>query len=205
MGMVNLTSESGSVLDLGSGQPFKQFAVKYLEAGWLPLPLPPGEKSPPPRKFTGHHPSPVRDDIERWLDDQPDRSNIGIRVPDGVIGIDVDAYGGKQGGLSLAALTEAFGPLPPTWTLSARADGLSGIRFYTVPIGLAWPGEAAADIQVVQYRHRYAVAFPSIHPSLKKMYRWYEPEAPIDGQSFANGIPDISSLLPLGDGDDDDE
>ncbi len=188
------------LFDLPIREPFRQFAMEYWVRGWLPLPLPPGEKSPPPVGFTGHFRSPTEEDIEDWLSDQPDRANIGVRLPDGILGIDVDAYGGKLGGQTLGDLTERWGALPPTWTLSARSDGISGIRMYRVPVGKQWPGEVGPDIQIVQYRHRYAVAYPSIHPKLKRMYRWYPPGAAIDGKSFSEEIPDISRLsrLPSG-------
>jgi hypothetical protein len=185
------------VLDLPARAPFRQYAMEYLQRGWLPLPLPPGEKSPPPVGFTGHYRSPTADDIEEWLTTEPERCNIGLRLPDGIIGIDVDAYGGKLGGATLGDLVTRWGPLPDTWTLSARCDGLSGIRFYRVPVGKSWPGEVGPDIQVIQYRHRYAVAFPSIHPKLKKKYQWYAPGSPIDGRSFSSEIPDISGLSML--------
>lgn len=187
-----------SVIDLGSGQPFKQYALEYFQRGWLPLPLPPGEKSPPPVGFTGHHDPATLEDIEGWVADQPDRANIGIRTPDGIIGIDVDAYSGKQGAAGLGELSEKWGSLPPTFILSARGDGISGIRFYRVPKGKSWPGEVAPDIQVIQYRHRYAVAFPSVHPKLKKMYQWYPPGCPINGRSpNPSGIPDMHNLTDV--------
>lgn len=179
------------VLDLGARQPFKQFALEYLTRGWLPLPLPPGEKAPPPKKSTGHYPNPTEEDVERWIASEEDRSNIGLRMPDGIIGIDVDAYAGKQGGQTLSVLTERWGNLPPTWTLTARADGLSGIRFFRIPEGLRWPGDLGADIEVIQHKHRYAVCFPSKHPKLKKIYRWYAPGKPTDGKSFSDEIPDL--------------
>lgn len=185
------------VRDLGVKSPFMQYAMEYYEKGWIPLPLPPGEKSPPPKGTTGHYPSPTESQIEEWLESEPDRSNIGLRMPDGIIGIDVDAYAGKQGGASLGSLTERWGTLPPTWCLSARADGISGIRFYRIPLGKAWPGEVAPDVQVIQHRHRYSVAYPSLHPKIKKVYRWYAPEASIDGKSWSADIPDISSLTML--------
>lgn len=99
-----------------------------------------------------------------------------------------------NGARTFADLVERWGPLPQTWTLSARADGLSGIRFFRVPGGKIWPGELGPDIQVIQFRHRYAVAWPSMHPKIRKMYHWYEPGAPIDGTSYSNEIPDISDL-----------
>lgn len=187
----------GEVSDMRSREPFKQFALDYWDRGWIPLPLPPGEKSPPPLRTTGHYAPPTREQVEEWLSTEPDGSNIGLRVADGILGIDVDAYGGKQGGQSLANLTERWGPLPPTWALSARVDGLSGIRFYRVPTGKQWPGEVAPDVQVIQHRHRYAVAYPSLHPSTKRTYKWYPPGAEIDGRSWTQEIPDISGLAFL--------
>lgn len=188
------------IIDMGSGQPFKQYALEYVRRGWIPLPLPPGEKSPPPVNTTGHHPTPTVEKIEDWVADEAERSNIGLRVPDGVIGVDIDAYSGKMGGRSFGSLVDRWGTLPDTWTLSARSDGLSGIRFYRVPLGRHWPGELAPDIQIIQYRHRYVVAYPSVHPKIKKMYRWYAPGAPIDGKSWTSEIPDISGLTGIREG-----
>lgn len=183
-----------SVVDLRSGSPFKEFALQYWERGWYPLPLPPGEKAPPPQGFTGYHEPPGLEQIEAWLATEPDKANIGLRVPDGIIGIDVDAYSGKQGGAGLAELTEKFGALPPAWTLSARSDLISGIRFYRIPQGKHWPGEIAPDVQIVQFRYRFAVAYPSMHPKLRKIYKWYPPGAPIDGRNWTREIPDITGL-----------
>lgn len=182
---------------MGSGQPYRQFAQEYFHKGWIPIPLPPGEKHPPPKESTGHYDKPDYDKIMYWINSEPKRSNIGLRTPDGLIGIDIDAYNTKQGARTFGLLVDKFGPLPETWTLSARADGLSGIRFYRVPTGKVWPGELGPDVQIIQFRHRYAVAWPSIHPGLQKMYRWYAPGAPIDGESFADRIPDISKLAGI--------
>lgn len=178
-------------------EPFRQFAHDYWQRGWIPLPLPPGEKAPPPLNSTGHYPTPDLNQIDEWLMTEPDGSNIGLRMPDGVLGVDVDAYGGKQGGASLAELSLRWGDLPATWTLSARVDGLSGIRFYRVPGGKQWPGELAPDVQIIQYRHRYAVAYPSLHPKIKKTYKWYPPGAAINGRDWVREIPDISGLATL--------
>jgi hypothetical protein len=183
---------------MGSREPFRQFALEYHARGWIPLPLPPREKSPPPLSTTGHHPDPTLEQIEEWILSEPEGANIGLRVPDGIIGVDVDAYGGKKGGEGLVLLREKYGEdLPPTWTLTARADGISGIRFYRVPTGLQWPGELAPDVQIVQHRHRYAVAAPSMHPKTKRTYKWYPPGAELDGRSWTQEIPDISGLAAL--------
>jgi hypothetical protein len=169
--------------------------MEYWRKGWYPLPLPTGQKAPPPSGFTGYHPPPTLADVERWLETEDEKSNIGIRVPDGIIGIDVDAYPPKKGGASLQQLTERLGALPPSWTLSARADGISGIRFFTIPKGKHWPGDIAPDIQIVQFRYRFAVAAPSRHPKIQDgVYKWYPPGVPIDGRSWVPEIPDVTAL-----------
>jgi Bifunctional DNA primase/polymerase, N-terminal len=89
-------------------------AREYLSLGWAPIPLPPGEKSPPPTGFTGRGaPYPSGADVEAWCEDKPDH-NVGLRMPPGVLGIDVDNYGDKRGGDTRAALEAARGSLPAT-------------------------------------------------------------------------------------------
>lgn len=161
--------------------PFGRAAALYRAAGWngtLPLGSRPGVKYPPPNGWTGHGaPYPSRADVGAWLETHADR-NIGIRMPPGVIGLDVDHYGGKTGGDTLAALEARFGPLPPTWVSSAR-PAPSGIRFYRAPLELDgreinWPGEAGKFIEIIQPGHRYAVVWPSTNPEAAGAeYDWY--------------------------------
>ena len=86
-----------------------------------------------------------------------------------VIGIDVDDHRDdplkpKVGGEQLQYLEQKYGELPNTWTSSSRADGVSGIRFFLVPKGLAYRsncGEHGGDIDIIQRVHRYAVVYPA--------------------------------------------
>lgn len=154
----------------------------YRAAGWhgvLPIGRARGKKYPPPSTFTGHgKPDPSGADIQAWLDGPEAAYNIGLRLPAGVIGLDVDAYPGKRGGATLDALLAAYGPLPPTWITSARTDGVSGIRLFRVPTELDgreinWPGEAGTHIEIIQHGHRYAVVWPSINPEAAGAeYKW---------------------------------
>ncbi|MFK5691371.1 bifunctional DNA primase/polymerase [Ornithinimicrobium sp. LYQ92] len=159
--------------------PYGFMAPYYVNAGWLgALPLPPGRKEPVPAGFTGYNGlDPVRRDIEKWIAGSPS-SNVALRLPRNVLGIDVDAYEGKSGGHSLEVAESRFGPLPPTWRTTARypEDTVSGIRLFQVPEGLKWPNTIGPGIETIHHGHRYAVAPPSIHPSTGKHYLWVDPQ-----------------------------
>ena len=146
------------------------FAI-YRAAGWESvLPLPVGAKFPPPNGYTGAQASiPSYADCQTWADRTPD-VNLALRLPDGVIGLDVDAYAGKPGAATLDALTAECGPLPESPRSTSRDDGVSGIRLFHVPLGTrlitALPG-----VDLIQAHHRYVVAWPSTHPE-GGTYRW---------------------------------
>src|SRR5215217_2169732 len=88
--------------------PFHDNVWDYREAGWLgTFPLPKGKKSPPMDGVTGHDGRPPTDDTIRWWRNpsfERQNGNIGIAVPDGVLGIGVDHYENKRGGDTLAEL-----------------------------------------------------------------------------------------------------
>lgn len=175
---------TGNTTELG---PYATAARLYRAAGWpgvLPVGQRPGEKWPPPSKFTGAGaPDPSGPDVEAWIETHGKR-NIALRMPPGVLGLDVDAYekGGKlkAGAAALAELEAQHGPLPATWVSSAR-PAPSGIRWFRVPIELDgrpinWPGEAAKGIEVIQHGHRYALVWPSINPEADGAeYHWRTP------------------------------
>lgn len=99
-------------------------------------------------------------------------ANIALRA-EGWIGIDVDAYEGKQGDKTLAALEEELGELPMTITSTARGQGQpSRIHFFRVPEGLRFVTRFP-DVEIVQHSHRYAAVFPSVHPKTGAVYSWY--------------------------------
>jgi hypothetical protein len=155
--------------------PYRDWAFAYWEAGWRGvLPLPPGAKWPPPEGFTGAGGAwPSYADVHAWTEERP-TANIGIRLPPDVIGLDVDTYGSKRGAETMANAVAVYGELPPTFSVTARAPGMgSGIFLYRVPPGLRWPGEVGPHVEIIQTRHRYMVAAPSIHPDLPEPYRIY--------------------------------
>ena len=88
-------------------------------AGWGPIPLPTGQKAQPPVGFTGGHPVPSYADWYTIYEENPAKwGNLGARVPERVVGVDVDAYDGKNG----AATWNLLGgkDFEPTVVLSAR-------------------------------------------------------------------------------------
>lgn len=184
-------------------------ARAYFEAGWSPVPLPPRSKWPPADGYTGARGAAVDEvTLRRWLKAGAEASagnmvweasagNVALRLPDTVIGIDVDMYGEKSGRATLAAAEAEWGALPDTWYTSSRADG-SGIRLYSIPTGLAWPGKLphGGGVELIRWDHRYAVVGPSIHPDTSEPYLWY---CMVDGvgELSAEEFPDPPDLVSL--------
>ncbi|MGP4058438.1 AAA family ATPase [Mycobacterium sp. 4D054] len=205
---------------------FSDIAAPWRAAGWLgTIPLPEKAKNPPPVGWTGRNAGFATDaQIAQWCDDPKYRNpNLGLHlgwpvmvngIECEVLGIDVDHYldgdKDKLGGDQLAALESQLGTLPPTWVSTARArnddgtdrgDWTSGIRFFLVPRGLAFRGQAAADIEVIQKNHRFAVVWPSFNPKTETTYRLFSPQSWSDHGHGADGheIPDVTTLPVLPD------
>lgn len=175
--------------------PYAATATRYHAAGWAPLPLPHGRKTPVPTGYTGARgTNPSYADIHAWTEGREAAGNIALRLPPDVIGIDVDHYGDKPGGAVLAMLEQQLGTLPPTWRSTSRDDGVSGILLFRVPPGLHWPGGLGPGIDTVRHDHRYALTWPSIHPA-GGTYRWVTP----DGATALDAIPDVDDLPALPD------
>jgi hypothetical protein len=152
-------------------------AQTYYQRGWEGvLPLPPGAKTEPPKGYTGDTGRyPTQAQVAGWASTHA-AGNVALRLPDNVLGLDVDAYEGKLGGQTLAALEARLGRLPATWVSTSREDGSgSGIRLFRAPGGLVWRNGIGADIDVIRRSWRYAVVWPSTHPKTRSTYRWYAP------------------------------
>lgn len=174
-------------------------AQVYWNKGWRGvLPLKRGSKWPPPQGFTGHDgATPSYADVLQWAELYPD-GNIALRLPDGVIGIDVDAYGTKTGGQTLAEAECRWGRLPDGPRSSSRADDpVSGIRLFRVPAGtrlvtvLGFPELGFGDVEIIQRHHRYAVCAPSVHPITGQMYQWYGPDGAVIDPPTVDALPDL--------------
>ncbi|MDN5918306.1 MAG: bifunctional DNA primase/polymerase [Pseudonocardia sp.] len=148
-----------------------------LAAGWAPIPVEPGTKKPLLRDVTGRAGADLT--FGQWQQlTLPAGVSLGVRMPAGVVGVDVDAYGDKRGKQTLAEAERRWGPLPAGPWSSARADGVSGISFYRVPAGtelagvVSFPELGLADVELIQRHHRLAVVAPSIHSTLGLPYSW---------------------------------
>ncbi|MGW6377064.1 AAA family ATPase [Rhodococcus sp. NPDC055112] len=154
---------------------FVQMAKEQVDLGWHPIPLG-GSKGKEllVGGVTGREGEDVTDEgafrqwANRWAGTDAGL-NLGTRMPVGVITLDVDCYDGKPGAETLAACVDAWGDLPPTWSITARNDGSSKL-LYRVNEG--WEGVGAipdasggkaSGVEVLQRHHRYAVVPPSIH------------------------------------------
>lgn len=144
-----------------------------------------------------------------------------------VIGIDVDHYikgeTTKRGADTIQVLEAELGALPPTWSSTARGleDGRGGltvgpsrIMLFRAPAqryatkltapepystGGGQPGRQLGDVEVIQRHHRYAVVWPSPHPSTGRagaIYRWYTPEGHLSEVGHVPRPTDLAWLPP---------
>ncbi|MET7639347.1 bifunctional DNA primase/polymerase [Streptomyces sp. NPDC005438] len=183
------------------GGPFADGAPVYAEAGWTGV-IPAKGKVVQLQGVTGGSGRQTRpDEYLSWAEASTGsyyRQNLALRLSGALVGLDVDAYDGKPGAASLAALEAAHGALPATYSSTSRGPGPSRIFFYRLPAGtgrlntLPGPG-----IETIQHHHRYAVVWPSRHPGTQETYRWYGP----DGERLEDGVvpsPDDFPELPAG-------
>lgn len=183
--------------------PYASSFGAYRKNGWKGvLPLPARRKKWPPKGYTGEAgdwPSPA--DMHQWATEYPEYQggNIALRVPEYVIGIDVDAHSGKTGGATLTEAERRWDPLPPTIRSTSRTDGVSGIRLFRIPAGVRLRDRIQfaelnlGHIEIVQVHHRYVVAWPSAHEDTGDTYRW------LDADGNEVGIPSPEDLPPLPD------
>jgi hypothetical protein len=140
------------------------------------LPVPYGSKQLAVSGWTGYRGKrPDHGQVKHWLN-QHGADNIAIRMPEDVIGIDVDAYGDKYGELTLDVWEMSIGPLPATWRSTSRNRDISGIYWFRLPeeaVGLHWH-DLGGDVETISWHHRYAMVWPSIHPETGQTYVWYD-------------------------------
>src|SRR5262249_26118481 len=160
-----------------TARPFADSVAAYALAGWpCVLPVPADKKWPPPVGFTGtdgRDTDPMQ--LVVWAGSHAAHA-IALRMPDNVIGIDVDHYDKtvttdagthtvqKRGADTLATYEARWGRLPRTWSSTARGSdqgpGPSRIMFFRVPPG-RYTTKLGDAIEIIQRHHRYAVVAPS--------------------------------------------
>lgn len=204
---------------------YGQWADSYRRNGWQHvLPLPARAKTPPPGGYTGRKADKTPDDaqIAEWIATHGG-GNLALRMPDDIVGIDVDDYeyqyhardpetkdklwlpdgspdmrtGVKTGNITLGGLEDELGELPATWRSSSRGDGPSGIRLYRVPSGLLW-GDFGLHIECIWWGHRYAVVWPSVNPDSGLRYLWINDDDPDSDWSGVSPHVEQIPKLPQG-------
>lgn len=210
-------AENGSLLEdreEAVPSPYGERAQAYWKAGWkCPMPLTQGGKGlGVPKGVTGASGmDPTQATITAWYHKAHSTpKNIALRLPENVIGIDVDVHKEedppKLGHLTLKNAEEALGsPLPPTWSSTARGkDSPSRIHLYILPDGVDVsclerglrkfaPEGASSGVDVIRRAYRYMLVWPSIHPTVGSEYRWYTPS----GESAVDVVPSPSDLPVL--------
>lgn len=166
-------------------------AKRYVEAGFTPLPwhVVDGSKHPAARGYLLPNPP-----IGEWMSDFA-HDEIGI-ISRGWLGVDIDSseHGGKSGEKTVQAIENTIGPLPKTFSSTARgADSISRIHFFSIPEDGRRFRDVGKDVEAIRPGHRFAAVYPSIHPN-GKQYEWYDP----NGRPL-NGIPSRYEFPPLPD------
>ncbi|MFI6349115.1 bifunctional DNA primase/polymerase [Streptomyces sp. NPDC050560] len=189
---------AGDFLGYSAKKPYLRGMDKYRAARWLAVvPVFPGGGVP--SAFSGRGAKlPGESTYQEWGQNNGS-SNLGLILPDTLIGIDVDAYGDKTGGATLAEWEAELGPLPDTFISTARRpeDMVSGIRIFRIPAGQRWIADFGhgSGIEVIQQTHRRVNAWPSVNSKISRQYRWYG----LDGALLDDGVvpgPEDFPALP---------
>lgn len=157
-----------------SGGAYGEQVMSYKTAGWQGV-LPVKGKILAVKAVSGKQGRwPTNEEYGEWVTKYRNH-NIALRLPPWIIGVDIDAYEGKDGAETLEMWESRCGKLPPTWRSSAREDPISGIRYFKVPPDVQFPSELGPGIEIVQFHHRYGVVWPSKHVEIGSTYYWYNP------------------------------
>lgn len=180
-------------------------AQAYWRAGWTnALPVHDGSyrpgKSHVPRGYTGYNGRNVSwPDLSAWTEGEEGRWNLAVRLT-AMVGIDVDAHDGERGDETLRKAEAELGPLPPTYCSTSRGKGPSRIMFFRVPLDreplLARREKVLVDtygpnVEILHKGHRFAVAWPSVHPDTGQTYQWYGPDGEVCHVPKRSDIPEL--------------
>jgi hypothetical protein len=170
-------------------QNFSTASAVYRSLGWqvvVPSDQAPNSKIPATsiKSVFGRGNTATNEQMDEWEANYPDRNCL-LKMNLGVIGIDVDHYwkkrakGGWQrkcGDDQLNQIFSVLGSFPKTFTSTSRGP-IQPARIYFFQTGTTaeFPTKLAADIDVIQHHHRYAVVEASVHPETLSTYCWYDP------------------------------
>jgi hypothetical protein len=160
----------------------------YRSLGWsIVAPSKPSPESKKPAEGVynvfGREGSATCAQMDFWEENFPERNCL-LKMPAGIIGIDVDHYWKKRKDGSwekkkgydyLLEDIVRIGDLPPTYSSTSRGTGQpSRIYFFAVETGIEFETQPYPDIELIQRHHRYACVWPSIHPDTGGEYKWYD-------------------------------
>jgi hypothetical protein len=168
---------------------YEYAAPIYKALGWSQTT--PAQEAPESKKpalgihhVFGRYPEATIEQMESWQKAFPERNCL-LRMPRGVIGIDIDHYWKqakngtwirKQGFDNIQKDFSRFGELPPTFSSTSRGPSqASRILFYRVDDDIRFASAPYQDVEIIQHTHRYAVVWPSVHPETNAEYKWYNP------------------------------
>jgi len=116
--------------------------------------------------------------------------NLAARLPKAMVGLDVDAYSAKAGGVTIAEHDQRLGRRQPTYFVTARGLGSgSGIYLYRTPNDWTGVGTLGPGVETIQSHLRYLAAPGSLH-HIGETYRLYHQES---------GSQDLGLVLPATD------
>lgn len=139
-------------------------AVELAVRGWAVLPL----AGKLPRTAHGvDDASTELTQLAEWWTRWP-AANIGARVPDRLVVIDIDPRNGGIAGLD--RLTTECGPLPETLTVWSGRDDAGRHLYFQRPLGQLSRHRLPAGIDLKTAG--YLVMPPSLHPATSRPYRW---------------------------------
>lgn len=152
-------------------------AHEYHRKGFEPVPVA-ADKIPAITGVTGYNGIPLKkEELEAAFSGEGVVA-IGVRLSGDLIGIDVDQYDEKEGFTNLAAFRREHDlpKLPDTLVTTSR-ERPSGIRLYYIPrdpegARIKLKTAPVEGVDIVQHHHRYAMAWPSIHPRTGRAYQW---------------------------------
>lgn len=184
---------------------YKEASRHYRSLGWdvvAPSRRAPDSKKPAEiiSQVFGRGNSATAEQMDSWEESFPERNCL-LKMPIGIIGIDVDHYWKKRkdgtwelkkGYDYLLEDILRIGDLPPTYSSTSRGPlQHSRILFYKVEAGIEFETQPYKDVELIQNHHRYACVWPSTHPDTGALYKWYDPSGNECGPPRPDDIPDL--------------
>jgi hypothetical protein len=124
-----------------------------------------------------------------------------LRPPTHVTGFDIDHYEDKTGDDTIAALEKLLGPLPPTYSLTARGPSQPSRRlWFRHPCDLVIPDRIFTSyggcVETIRTGHRFSWAQPAVHVRQGKIVGpvlWYDPDDGLGRMPHVDALSELPS------------